>query len=204
MKEKLIKIGACLLGVLGIIDLSCMLAEKCEVNICLSPCAWLLSVIALSALWYFIDGKLVSGFLVKRIEINLSSLRTRINVFSGVLLSQSGCVIVPANDFFDNVVNESIVAGKSIDGQMIKRFWAGNVAEMDETIGEELKDCPFVEAGRALPAKNKRYAIGTSIVLKANDDLRVIWVALTNTDIATNKTHADIEDLQLAHESCKI
>ena len=130
--------------------------------------------------------------------INLSNLRTRINVFSGDLLAQSGCAIVPANDFFDNVVNESLVAEKSIDGQMIKRFWAGNVAEMDKIINEELEDCPFAEVERALPAKNKRYAIGTSVVLNAKDDLRVIWVALTNTDIATNKTHAGIEDLQLA------
>ena len=143
MKDKLIKTGACLFGVLGIIDLSCMLAEKCGVNICLSPCAWLLSVIALSALWYFIDGKLVSGFLVRRIEINFSNLRTKINVFAGDLLAQSGCAIVPANDFFDTVVNESIVAEKSIVGQMVKRFWAGRVVEMDEMVNEELKGCPF-------------------------------------------------------------
>lgn len=57
------------------------------------------------------------------------------------------------------------------------------------------------EEKRALPAKNKRYAIGTSVILKARDNLRVIWVALTNTDIGTNKTHADIEDLQRAIRS---
>ena len=204
MKDKLIKTGACLFGVLGIIDLSCMLLEKCGITICLSPCVWLLSVIALSALWYFIDGKFVSGFLVKRIEINLSNLRTRINVFSGDLLDQRGCAIVPANDFFDNVVNESIVAAKSIDGQMIMRFWAGNGAEMDEIINEELNGRPFVEEKRVLPAKNRRYAIGTNIVLKVRNDFRVIWVALTHTDITTNKTHAEIEDLQLAIRSALV
>ena len=204
MKDKLIKTGACLFGVLGIIDLGCMLLEKCGIKICLSPCAWLLSVIALSALWYLIDGKFVSGFLVKRIEINLSNLRTRVNVFSGDLLSQSGCAIVPTNDFFDNVVNESIVAEKSIEGQMIKRFWVGNVAQMDETVNEELKGRSFIEEKRVLPAKNKRYAIGTNVVLKVRDDFRVIWVALTNTDIATNKTHAGIDDLQLAIRSALV
>ncbi len=204
MRDKLLKTGVCFFGVLGIIDLSCMLAEKCGVKICLSPCMWLLTVIVLSALWYFIDGIAVSGFLVKRITIDLPNLRTRINVFAGDLLDQSGCTIVPANDFFDNVVNESIVAAKSVDGQMIKRFWVGNIAEMDKAINEELKDCPFIEEKRVLPAKNRRYGIGTSVVLKARDDLRIIWVALTNTDIATNKTHAGMEDLQLAIRSALV
>ena len=69
---------------------------------------------------------------------------------------------------------------------------------MDKVIEEELKWCPFVEENRALPAKNRRYEIGTSVVVKPKDDLRVIWVALARADIATNKTHADIEDLQCA------
>lgn len=204
MKERLLKIGVCFFGALGVIDLSCMLVERCGVKICLPPCMWLLTVIALSALWYLIDGKFVSGFLVKRVEIDLPNLRTSINLFAGNLLDQSGCVIVPANDFFDNVVNESIVAVKSVDGQMIKRFWAGNISEMDKAINEGLKECAFVEEERALPAKNRRYDIGTSVILKPKDDLRVIWVALTHTDIATNKTHAGIEDLQIAIRSALV
>lgn len=204
MRDKLLKTGACIFGVLGIIDLSCMLAEKCGVKICLSPCMWLLIVIALSVLWYFIDGIAVNGFLVKRITIDLPNLRTRINVFAGDLLDQNGCAIVPANDFFDNVVNESIVAEKSVDGQMIKRFWAGNLSSMDNTVNEQLRNVPFTAEERALPAKNKRYAIGTSVVLRARDGLRIIWVALTNTDIATNKTHAGMEDLQFAIRSALV
>lgn len=204
MKVKLIKFGACILGVLGTIDLCCMLAEKCGVEMSLPPWAWILSAIVLCLVWYLIDGMFVSGFLVKRVEIDLPNLRTTINIFAGDLLDQSGCAIVPANDFFDNVVNESIVAAKSVDGQMIKRFWAGNIAEIDKTINEELKDCPFIEEKRVLPAKNRRYGIGTSVVLKAKNDLRIIWVALTRTDIATNKTHAGIEDLQFAIRSALI
>ena len=204
MKYMLIKTGACVFGALGIIDLSCMLAERCGVRICLSPSMWLWAVIVLSSLWYLIDGKFVSGFLVRRIEINLPNFRTCINVFSGDLLAQSGCAIVPTNDFFDNVVNESIVAAKSVNGQMIKRFWPGNISEMDMAIKEELKNFPFKEEERTLPAKNRRYAIGTSIVLKAKEAFRIIWVALTHTDIITNKTHAGIEDLQLAIRSALV
>ena len=204
MKDKFLKTGACIFGVLGIIDLSCMLAEKCGVKICLSPCMWLLTVIALSVLWYFIDGIAVSGFLVKRITIDLPNLRTRINVFGGDLLAQSGCAIVPANDFFDNVVNESIVAEKSVDGQMIKRFWAGNLSSMDNAVNEQLRGVPFTEVNRASPAKNKRYAIGTNVILRVRDDLRIIWVVLTNTDIVTHKTHAGMEDLQLAIRSALV
>ncbi len=204
MKERLIKFGTCFFGGLGIIDLSCMLVEKCGVELCLSPCVWIFIVIALSTLWYFIDGMVVSGFLVKRIKIDLQNLRTRINVFPGDLFVQRGCTIVSANDFFDNVVNESIVAAKSVEGQMIKRFWAGNLSDMDNAVNEQLRDVPFIVVERASPAKNKRYNIGTSVVLKARDDLRIIWVALTNTDIATNKTHADLEDLQRAIRSALV
>ena len=129
MKAKLIKAGACFLGVLGVIDLCCMFAEKCGVEISLSPGEWVLSWIVLCLVWFLVDGLLVSGFLVKRVEIDLPNLRTCINIFAGDLLEQSGCAIIPSNDFFDTVVNETIVAAKSVDGQMIKRFWVGNVHE---------------------------------------------------------------------------
>ena len=204
MKEKVIRIGTCFLGTLGIVDLSCMIVEKCGVEICLSSHVWVCLVLAITALWYFIDGKAVSGFLVKQITIDLPNLRTSINVFAGDLLAQKGCAIVPANDFFDNVVNESIVAEKSIDGQMIKRFWAGNLSSMDNDVNDQLKSAPFTAVERVLPAKNKRYAIGTSVVLAARDDLRIIWVALTNTDITTHKTHANMEDLQLSIRSALV
>lgn len=198
MVDKICRIGAAFLGALGTMELMSWLCEQCDVNGAISPVAFCVILGALTVAWFVIDGLCVSGFLISRVTIKMPHIRTNINILAGDLLSQEGCAIVPANDFFDNVVNESIVAAKSVDGQMIKRFWTGNLSEMDKVTNEQLKNSPFTEVDRELPAKTRRYAVGTSVILKARDDLRVIWVALTTTDIETNKTHAGIEDLQLA------
>ena len=69
---------------------------------------------------------------------------------------------------------------------------------MDSEVSRQLLSAKYESVERAAPAKTKKYNIGTSVILKATDKLRIIWVALTTTDIATNKTHAELEDLMLA------
>lgn len=198
MIDKICRIGTAFLGALGTMELLAWLCEQCEVNVAVAPTTFCFILVMLTAIWFLIDGLCVSGFLIRRVTIKMPHIRTNINIFTGDLLSQEGCAIVPANDFFDNVVNEDLVAAKSIDGQMIKRFWGGNVASMDCEIYRQLSNCKYDIVKRDAPAKTKRYKIGTSLVLTASSKLRIIWVALTTTDVTTNKTHANMDDLALA------
>ena len=197
MIEKICRMGAAFLGALGAMELLAWLCERCKVNVLISPTAFCCVLVALTVAWFVIDGLCISGFLIRRVAIKMPHIRTNINIFTGDLLSQEGCAIVPANDFFDDVVNEDLVAAKSIDGQMIKRFWGGNLAGMDAEVSRQLETEEYELVDRDAPAKTKRYKLGTSIVLRASDKLRIIWVALTTTDIATNKTHSSLEDLTL-------
>ena len=198
MIEKLSGLGSAFLGSLGTMELGLWFCEKCEVNFSVQPCAFCCILSILTVSWFLIDGLCLSGYLIRQVTIKMPHIRTNINILAGDLLSQEGCAIVPANDFFDNVVNEDLVAIKSIDGQMIKRFWGGNVAEMDAETLKQLEGETYEIVERDAPAKTKRYKLGTSIVLKGSEKLRIIWVALTTTDIATNKTYASLEALILA------
>ena len=197
MIDKICKLGTAFLGTLGAMELMAWLCERCKVGVIVSPTVFCFVLVVLTVAWFLIDGLCISGFLIRRVTIKMPHIRTNISILTGDLLSQEGCAIVPANDFFDNVVNEDLVAAKSIDGQMINRFWAGNLAGMNAEVIKQLEGevCEVVE--RNAPAKTRRYKIGTSIVLRASERLRIIWVALTTTDIVTNKTHADLDDLAL-------
>ena len=196
MINKICRMGAAFLGTLGTMELMAWLGAQCEVNVSISPTTFCLLLGALTVAWFVIDGLCISGFLIRRVTIKMPHIRTNINIFADDLLSQEGCAIVPANDFFDNVVNEDLVAAKSIDGQMIQRFWGGNIVGMDVEAARQLEAEEYDLVARDAPAKTRRYK-GTSIVLRASDKLRIIWVALTTTDVATNKTHADLDDLAL-------
>ena len=198
MIDKICRFGTAFLGALGAIELFAWFCEQCKINVAVAPTTFCFILAVLTAVWFLIDGLCVSGFLIRRVTIKMPHIRTNINIFIGDLLSQGGCAIVPANDFFDNVVNEDLVAAKSIDGQMIKRFWGGNISGMDAEALRQLEGETYEAVGRDAPAKTRRYKLGTSIVLKASEKLRIIWVALTTTDVATNKTHADLDDLALA------
>lgn len=198
MIDKLLKLGAAFLGALGTMELVVWLCGQCGCNGSMPTAGLIVVLVMMTSVWFVIDGLCISGFLRRSVTIRLAHVGTDIHIQIGDVLSQEGCAIVPANDFFDNVVNEDLVAAKSIDGQMIRRFWGGNIAGMDSEVSRQLLSEKYESVERAAPAKTKRYNIGTSVVLKATDKLRIIWVALTTTDIATNKTHAELEDLMLA------
>ena len=198
MIDKICRTGTAVFGALGAMELIAWLCGQCKVDVQIPPIAFCCILGALAVSWFVIDGLCVSGFLIRRVTVKMPHIRTNINIFTGDLLSQEGCAIVPANDFFDNVVNEDLVAAKSIDGQMIERFWGGNIAGMDAEALRQLEGETYEMIERDAPAKTRRYKLGTSIVLRASEKLRIIWVALTTTDVATNKTHADLDDLALA------
>lgn len=198
MKDKICRIGTAVLGALGAMELVSWFCEQCKVCTSVSPGVFVSILVILATTWFIADGLFISGFLIRRVTINIPHIRTKINIFASDLLSQEGCAIVPANDFFDNVVNEDLVAAKSIDGQMIQRFWGGNIVGMDEEVARQLQSEKYEIVERLAPAKTKKYNIGTSVILKATEKLRVIWVALSTTDIGTNKTHAELEELMLA------
>ena len=179
-------------------ELVAWLCGQCECKVTLSTTALIVVLVMMTSIWFLVDGFCVNGFLKRSVTIKLTHIGTNIHIHIGDVLSQEGCAIVPANDFFDNVVNEDLVTAKSIDGQMIQRFWGGNIASMDAEVSRQLQSEKYALVERTAPAKSKRYKIGTSVLLRVTDKLRIIWIALTTTDVATNKTHAELEDLTLA------
>ena len=134
MGDKLFKLGAAFLGALGAMELVGWLCGQCGCKVLPSTATLIVVLVVMTLFWFLIDGFCINGFLRRSVTIKLTHIGTKIHIHIGDVLSQKGCAIVPANDFFDNVVNEDLVAAKSIDGQMIQRFWGGNIAGMDEEV----------------------------------------------------------------------
>ena len=194
MMDRICRIGAAFLGALGAMELMAGFCGQCKVDVQVSPVVFCCILGTLSAVWFELDGLYISGFLIRQVTIKIPHIRTKIRIFEGDLLSQEGCAIVPTNDFFDNVMNEDLVAVKSIDGQMVKRFWKGNIAGMDAEVSKQLEGEKYEKVARIAPAKTRRYKLGTSVVLKISEKLRIIWIALSTTDVVTNKTHASLRE----------
>jgi hypothetical protein len=92
----------------------------------------------LSLIVFCLDGYFFLGHLRNTITIKSNAFPSKIKIEFGDLFNKDGWKIIPVNDFFDSLVNESIVSSKSLHGQMIKRFWSGNGIDWDNQVEKSL------------------------------------------------------------------
>lgn len=166
------------------------------------PCglrAFAVVAFAFAVFFFLYDGFFRSGFLKFSETIQNAALGTStIEIRFGDIFDQKGWLVIGVNEYFDSVVDEQIVAKKSLHGQMITRFFTGCVNEWEDQVSKELKSSEAVnEERKNKKAKPLRYAIGTAAKVEKNDK-RFVCVALSHTDISTDKASADPNDLSLA------
>lgn len=150
----------------------------------------------LSFLWLIVDGYFISGFLKTSINIRSNGFDTKIIVKFGDLFTQDGWKAIPVNDFFDSIVDEEIISSNSIHGDMLKKYWAGNVPDWDQQVEKELTSVPSSTETRT-KGKVQRFSVGTTAVTKQGSE-QFICVVLSKTDISNNQVKADSCDLHFA------
>ena len=47
----------------------------------------------------------------------------KINIFYGDLFEQKGNIIIPVNEYFDTIVDDKIIAEKTLHGQFVKKIF---------------------------------------------------------------------------------
>jgi len=85
---------------------------------------WFLLVSVVAGLvWFVIDGFFVSGYLKRSITLASNAFDTRVTITFGDLFQEPGWKAISVNEYFDSTVDNNHVAGNSLHGMMLKRYW---------------------------------------------------------------------------------
>lgn len=71
----------------------------------------------------------IKTMCTRRVKVDLNDGRMAI-VECGDLFSGGEVIVIPVNDSFDTIVDDIIIAKKSIHGQFVKRFFDNHVEEI--------------------------------------------------------------------------
>ena len=201
MKRYFVQLGESLLCGLGLVWL--FLEPYCA----LTPVDWpkpgfltfLIVGLLLGGIWFVINGLLITGFLKGSIVIKSNAIDAPITIMFGDIFAQDGCKAISVNEFFDSTVDDRHVAARSLHGAMLSQYWAGNTAEWDTLVAQDLSTVRPVEVipTRPAPGKHSRYALGTTAAV-SKDGHHFLCVALTKTDTTTLEASATPDDFQHA------
>ena len=157
----------------------------------------------LGLIWFLIDGVYFSYFLIQSIEIKSNVFDTRIIITFGDLFKQKGWKAISVNDHFDCLVDDCHISSKSLHGQMLQRYWGGNIEDWNCQVDSQLSNNSSTVVSRD-SGKLKSYSIGTTATA-IKDYEKFLCVAFSKTDIGSLQTKANTSDLNKAVRSllCK-
>lgn len=186
--------------VLGICDLL-VITNQCKT---LPISLVVIAIIVLSIAWFFIDGFFVTGFLINRLELKNGTNGTKIKIRFGDIFGCSGMSVVSVNEFFDGLVQGTIVSPCSIHGQMLNKYWPNDAKGFEGSVRESLTSQQIkgeVVAYRKGGGCLDRFPIGSVAVAKGGVDVKFLCVALSNTDVETNEAHGDMNNVLVSIRS---
>lgn len=124
-----------------------------------------------------------------KIEICVAHCNTVIEVVFGDLFAQDGICVIAVNDFFDSKLGKP-VSDRSIHGLFLQKCFGGHAEPFDKQIDEQLRDIESCEVEKA-DGKSKRYPIGSTALITANQD-RYVAFAFATSDPKTCKASTDV------------
>jgi len=87
------------------------------------------------------------------------------------IFKMNGAIIIPSMDTFDTNISNGLVNPDSLHGKLIEKYYKNNVNQLDNEIDiffstNKIKE---LEIDNSLKGKKKRYAIGTTAILRPAD-----------------------------------
>lgn len=156
---------------------------------------YVISILVIGSVIFCCNGLWLEGYLRKKAKITIKSIGMEVNIKRGDLFKETGVIVIGVNDFFDTIVDDTHISSRSLHGMMILKHWGGNVGDLDRQIQNGLASNVFEYVKRDGIAKEKRYPLGTSVLVKDSHGKRFLLVALTRTNAVTHRTHAELRDL---------
>ena len=100
---------------------------------------------------------------LEQIKLKINGLV--INIFYGDIFETQGLKVIPFNEYFDTVVDNKIIAEKTLNGKFIKKYYS-NINELDSQIETALSGKPFTTNNTRALGKKKKYELGTTIEVR--------------------------------------
>lgn len=183
-----------LLSFFTVIGVICALHEfigltSWKVPNCIQENILLFSIIISTIYWYQNNKQKLK--ITKKINAN----RTKLTIMFGDLFTQTGWKVIGVNEYFDNKVDNSHVAEKSLHGQVLSNYWKNNEEQWyREVIEQANKQNIALPSVNRKSGKNIKFPIGTVIPIQQANN-RFLFVSLSHTNINSLEAYSSIESL---------
>ena len=125
-----------------------------------------------------------------KVVIVIANCATRLEIVFADLFIQKGIRAVAVNEYFDSKLGRP-VSPNSLHGMLLSNCFGGHPQPFDDQLVAELASYPAIPEPRKVEGKSLKYDIGTTAMVKANNDQYLIF-ALTHSDPITCKARADV------------
>lgn len=138
-----------------------------------SPLIYLAFVLLLSIIYGFFTIREKS-----KIELKLSE-KVKAKVLFGDLFQGEEIIVIPVNEYFDTLVDDKVIASKTLHGLFIRNYFGGNESDLKQQIKNGLSNLKPIEVNSNRKTDNKeKYPIGTVCEVKKGNNVFYL-VALT-------------------------
>lgn len=121
-------------------------------------------------------------------KTTLKIRNTQVQVVVGDIFNETGKKIIPCNEYFDTIVDDVIIAKRSLHGQYIQKK-VSNIEELDDKIAKSLGNEPIVRTDpKRKRGKTIAYRLGT--IYKDND----YWLLAYSKFDENNRAYLSVQD----------
>ena len=145
--------------------------------------------VALGAILLVYIGKLIHANVRRSIRLKINTSEVEV-YFGDIFEDTAELKAISFNEYFDTQVDDKIISKRSLHGQFIEKFYAGQVDVLDDIIAAD-EHLPEMIAGEnpTRPAgKKTKYKLGTVCMAE-----EYLLIALSRFD-ANNKAFLEISD----------
>lgn len=131
----------------------------------------------------------------RQVSFDIPATNTQLTLKFGNLFEEDADWLIGVNEFFDSKIGD-VVSKSSVHGQVICDYFGGDEAKFRSQVTSALQQYTGTAVARAV-GETASYEIGTTAVLDRGDK-HIYLVAISHTDIATNKAQSSIPELWTA------
>lgn len=134
-------------------------------------------------------GFLIACYEAREVAFTIPNTDTTLTLRFSNILNEDADWIIGVNEFFDSTLG-NIVSASSLHGQIIAKLYNGNEASFRHDVDTALASYASQTVGR--PAgQTVKFQLGTTAVI-ARGPRKIFLVAITKTDVATNRSSSTV------------
>lgn len=149
-----------ILGIIGVFTsfITIFITISDSNKVCAGLIFFSLMVLVFLYLWYQANQS-------NSIKLKIKGLK--VNILYGDIFNSKGLKLIPFNEYFDTLVDNTIIAENSLNGKFIKSKYS-DISILDNQIQEKLNGKPFEFNTERTLGKQNKYKLGTIVEVENN------------------------------------